>query len=162
MKFANGSAAIVFMAVLFLVLGCSGRTSEPVTREFWPGVTLLVPADAEIEYDDEWDAYDIYLPNGQSVSLEKWLMPRHMWRLSTKKVAAAFRPDGQQAKTFTARARGNTITFKGLLRSGWLYERMVRLNRAVFIEANTVCGRREWGSVNAVKARSVVDSLKVR
>jgi len=148
-----------------LLLGPGGLwavASETFTQEFWPGVTLVMPAGSVIEYDEEFDAYDITLPQGREVSLEKWRMPRTMWRYSTSQVAAAFRADGQSAKRFTMRARGQAITTRALFRTGWVYERMVRFSRKEFIEANTSCPRREWNSAAAREARAVVDSLRVR
>jgi len=164
-----------------LVCGCSWFTpttlaSETKRTKFWQGVYLdLPPKNAEVTRNSRFDTWTISVfreindpANGiyektevYSVALEKWRMPRTMWGLTTKQVVATFRRDGQSpAKRFTMRARGKTITTKFLTPNGWVYEKMVRLDRKTFVQANT--GFKKLRSKDARAARRLVNSLAVR
>lgn len=141
------------------------QASEPTRKEFWRGVYLDVPKSAAITRHSRFDVWGIYVdnpPEFYSVDLEKWRMPRNMWRMTTKQVVATFRRDGQNpAKRFSMRARGGkTIIAKFLTPNGWVYQKMVRLDRKTFVEATTSFNK--WRSIEAQAARKLVDSLTVR
>lgn len=155
-------AACAFLAILAFL--CSSRLAAAQTEriEFWSGVTLSAPAGSQRSYSESDGTYALTLPGGASVYVDKWRMERFMWRLSTRQVAAAFRRDQQQAKPFTMRARGNTITTRALFVDVWMYQRMIRVSRSTFVTAETSAPVDGWNSLAAKEARAVVESLKVR
>jgi len=154
---------IAFIHLNVLILGAQISFGEMIRQEIWPGVSLLLPTGSVVSYDAKNKTYDVELPSGSAVFVDKWRLPRWMRSYSNKRVAQMFRT-GERDRTirFSMRPRGRTITHRRLDRVGWLYEQMFRANRSEFVQAKTYFGRNHWNLPRVAEARAVVDSLMVR